>query len=143
MLNRRKKILLVEDDSVAAVGISLPLIRRGYKVISRSSGAALEWLRTEVPDLVILDVAMTGRLGFEVSRRINENRATGLKPVIFLTAQNVLGGLREGAATESDAYVVGPFDGETLVHMVEVFLTTDIPLTKRRPAAVQSRHATP
>jgi DNA-binding response OmpR family regulator len=99
-------ILLIEDDPLVRRGLQLALGRHGHDVRTAETGEdGLHQLRTNLPDLVVLDLMLPGIDGVEVCRRI---RSAGGTPVIMLTARgddfDVVGGLAAGA----DDYVVKP-----------------------------------
>lgn len=85
-----KTILLVEDTEPVAIQMSDMLSSEGYRISVAPNGAeALAMIGNKVPDAIILDLMMPGMDGFEVLRRIRENRATERLPVIILTAKYV------------------------------------------------------
>ena len=75
----------------------------GYSVTAASSGPeALERVVVDPPDLVLLDVQMAGMNGYEVCRRIRENEATALLPVVMVTSHGSearVDGIRPGPTT--------------------------------------------
>ena len=98
------KVLLVEDDPGARQGLELALRRLGYQVRPAETGeAALDGIRQDTVDVVVLDVMLPGLDGFEVCRRLRRGSDV---PVIMLTARgddfDIVGGLEAGA----DDYVV-------------------------------------
>ncbi|HVN62421.1 MAG TPA: response regulator [Gaiellaceae bacterium] len=83
----RSRILVVDDLPANRRLLEAILVPNGYDVISASSGAeALERLRADSPDLVLLDVQMPGMNGYEVCRRIRESPATTFLPVVMVTS---------------------------------------------------------
>jgi DNA-binding response OmpR family regulator len=81
-------VLIVDDDEDLRVLARKALTRAGYGVIEAEDGATgLAMLRTNHPDLLLLDINMPGLDGFEVLRLIRENAETADLPVIVLTAQ--------------------------------------------------------
>jgi DNA-binding response OmpR family regulator len=105
-------VLLVEDDHAVRLGLQLALRRQGHVVHAGESGEiGLELLRTEHPDLVVLDLMLPGIDGFETCRRM---RASTEVPIIMLTARSddfdVVAGLEAGA----DDYVVKPVQPRVL-----------------------------
>ncbi|EYF08559.1 response regulator [Chondromyces apiculatus] len=113
-------ILIVDDNPVNLQLLSELLEIEGYDVASASDGEmALERVRYEPPDLILLDALMPVLDGFEVCRRLKENPATRHIPVIFLTAlasaDQKLRGLRLGAAD----YLVKPFQEEEVLLRVK------------------------
>lgn len=114
------RVLLIEDDAAVRDGLKLALTFQGLTVHAVDSGElGLEWLATESPDVVILDLMLPGIDGFEVCRRI---RATGDLPIIMLTARDddidVVAGLEAGA----DDYVVKPVRARVLEARVRAVL---------------------
>jgi class 3 adenylate cyclase len=108
--------VLVVDDTPANVRLLEAILEpAGFAVLSASSGPeALERVVAELPDLVLLDVQMAGMNGYEVCRRIRENEATALLPVVMLTSHDSearIDGIRAGA----DDFVTKPFDQQELL----------------------------
>ncbi len=121
-------ILLVEDDPSIREVTQLGLEAAGLEVVTAADGdAALEEFHRNRPDLVLLDVMLPKRDGFEVCRAIRAESAT---PVIMLTARadtiDVVVGLESGA----DDYVTKPFEMPELVARI-------------RAALRRARHADP
>jgi adenylate cyclase len=108
--------ILVVDDVAANVRLLEAIVEpAGFSLSSVSSGPeALERVVTELPDLVLLDVQMAGMNGYEVCRRIRENEATALVPVVMVTSHDSearIDGIRAGA----DDFVTKPFDQQELL----------------------------
>ena len=116
-----KRILVVEDDSGIAFGLQLDLKTEGYEVEIESDGeSALQRAAKEAFDLILLDVMLPGKDGFEVCRELR--RGGSKTPVIMLTAkvqeaEKVLG-LEIGA----DDYVTKPFSPRELRARVKAAL---------------------
>jgi adenylate cyclase len=108
--------ILVVDDVAANVRLLEAILEpAGFSLSSASSGPeALERVATELPDLVLLDVQMAGMNGYEVCRRIRENEAAALLPVVMVTSHDSearIDGIRAGA----DDFVTKPFDQQELL----------------------------
>jgi class 3 adenylate cyclase len=108
--------ILVVDDLPANVRLLEAILEpAGFAVSSASSGPeALERVVCDVPDLVLLDVQMAGMNGYEVCRRIRENEATALLPVVMLTSHDSearIDGIRPGAHD----FVTKPFNRQELL----------------------------
>jgi DNA-binding response OmpR family regulator len=104
------RILVVDDDELICDLVSETLNFEGYDVEAAYSGEqALRRLDTSKPDLILLDIMMSGIDGFEVCRRVLNNEATQNIPIIFLTAkgqfEDELRGYEEGAFD----YITKPF----------------------------------
>ena len=80
-------VLVVDDVPQKLRLLEAVLSPRGFRVATASSGTeALDALRKEHPDLVLLDILMPGMDGYEVCRRIREDPGTAFLPVIMMTA---------------------------------------------------------
>ena len=114
------RILVADDEPALLRLLEFVLGRRGYVIQGVTNGnAALEVLKTESPDLVILDVMMPGLDGYEVLTFIRETpRLEGL-PVVMLTARAQLDDIQRGLTLGADAYLAKPFDPEELFSVVE------------------------
>ena len=85
-----ERILLVEDSEPAVVQVTEVLQAQGYHVdVARDGRAALEFLKQELPDAVILDLMMPGVDGFQVLADIRQSERTAELPVLVLTAKHV------------------------------------------------------
>jgi class 3 adenylate cyclase len=83
----RKPRILVVDDTPDNLFLMSALLEDRYDVVTAESGArALEFVRTDTPDLILLDIMMPGMDGYEVIRRLRKNPTMAAIPVIFLTA---------------------------------------------------------
>ncbi len=107
----KPKILVVDDSATETLLITSPLRAEGYDVVTASNGEeALQRLDSERPDLVLLDVIMPGKNGFQLCRQIRSDARYGALPVILLTSKDQeadkFWGLKQGA-TE---YITKPFE---------------------------------
>ena len=127
--SKRKRILAVDVDAAAAAALRQILLQKGYDICVAASGEeALERLRVEPFDLVILDAVLPGLSGFDVCRRIRQEPATRHMPIIFLTAKGLLMDMAEGDDAGSDLYLIKPVLASKLLHMIGLFLSDDRPL---------------
>jgi DNA-binding response OmpR family regulator len=104
------RVLVVDDDELICDLVSETLNFEGYEVETAYSGEqALRTIEQSHPDLILLDIMMSGIDGFEVCRRVLDNEATRQIPIIFLTAkgqfEDELRGYEEGAFD----YITKPF----------------------------------
>ena len=84
------RILVVDDITKNLQVVGTVLRNQGYKVMAAASGAeALKCVRTQLPDLILLDLMMPEMDGLEVCRRLKSDSTTSQVPVIFLTASVV------------------------------------------------------
>jgi phosphate regulon transcriptional regulator PhoB len=124
------RVLLVEDDTVLSETLQYNLQREGYQVLhSTDAENALRLFQSETPDLVLLDVMLPSRSGFELCRLIREQNQT---PIIFLTAkageEDRVTGLDMGA----DDYIVKPFSMKELLARVRTVLRRTMPVPTER-----------
>jgi DNA-binding response OmpR family regulator len=118
-----QKILVVDDSATDAAAVSSSLRSAGYTTITARSGEeALTLLEQQRPDLVILDVIMPGKSGFQVCREIKRDARWADVPVVMLTSKNQEAdrywGLRQGASE----YLTKPFQPAELVATVRRFV---------------------
>jgi DNA-binding response OmpR family regulator len=118
------RILVADDEPALLRLLEFVLGRRGFIIQGVTNGnAAIEVLKAESPDLVILDVMMPGLDGYEVLTFIRETpRLEGL-PVVMLTARAQLDDIQRGLTLGADAYLAKPFDPEELLSVVESLIS--------------------
>ena len=114
-----KKILVIDDSELIQRLIADILGEEGYEVYSAYSGEeGLEKVARIKPDLIILDIVMSGLTGLEVCRILRADVSNNLTPIIMLTAQvsedDKLIGLELGA----DDYIMKPFNNRELISRV-------------------------
>jgi DNA-binding response OmpR family regulator len=111
-----KKILIVDDSPAESRLMQSLLQTAGYSAISLSDPLRIEQVAaTERPNLILLDVVMPGRNGFQACRDLKNSREFGTIPIVLVSSKNGesdrFWGLQQGA----DGYVIKPFTGEQLV----------------------------
>lgn len=115
----RKKILIVDDSYFFRSEMSRILTAFGYEVISTDSGEkALEIVKAEKPDLVLLDVVMPDIDGFEVCRILRSAESNNLMPIIMLTAKDDLDDKLVGLELGADDYITKPFNERELLSRI-------------------------
>ncbi len=120
---RLKNILVVEDDPRLKSNISELLQAEGYNTHSASNGfEALNYIREEIPDLIISDIMMPMMDGMELIKRIQSNSSTASIPFIFLTAKVQAFDIRHGMNLGADDYITKPFKTTELLKAVSVRL---------------------
>jgi two-component system sensor histidine kinase/response regulator len=117
------KILVIEDDASVLDNILDTLEAAGYQVNSASNGRiGLEYLRKQIPDLIICDVMMPEITGYEVLKTIRKDRKTTAIPFIFLTAKIERSDQRGGMELGADDYLTKPFTQRELLSAIETQL---------------------
>jgi two-component system KDP operon response regulator KdpE len=117
---RDRRILVVDDEERMVRFIRLNLEHDGFRVIDAYNGSqAINKIRTNMPDLVLLDIMMPDLDGFEVLKIIRE---TSSVPVIMLTAKGEEDDRVRGLELGADDYVTKPFSPRELVSRVRAVL---------------------
>ena len=112
----KKKICVIEDEKDIVRLLTYNLNKEGYDVVSYETGErAFEFVNTNKPDLVLLDIMIPFVDGFEVCKQLKASKDTQSIPIIMLTAKtedaNIVTGLELGA----DDYILKPFSIEVLI----------------------------
>ena len=119
----KQKILVVEDDVSLLKLESILLTTRGYQVFSMDNGKdALECIKKEMPDLVLLDVMLPGIDGFEVCRQIKSNPLTSHILVVLLTAKKAREDVAKGKEVKADCYITKPFQTVIVIKTIQELL---------------------
>lgn len=104
-------IVLIVDDTEANVDILVEALGDDYEIsVAMDGETALENIEMEMPDIILLDIMMPGMDGYEVCRRIKENKATAEIPIIFLTAMTDINSKTKGFALGAVDYIIKPFE---------------------------------
>jgi len=118
-----KIILIVDDEKDIVQLIRYNLEREGFRVESASDGnEALKKASEVKPDLILLDIMLPGKDGYEVMKSLNQNEKTANIPVIFLTAKSAEFDEVLGLELGADDYVVKPISPRKLVSRIRAVL---------------------
>ena len=124
----QKKILVVDDDPDMVAAVETTLKSKPYSVVTASDGEeGLSKVAGEKPDLIILDVIMPGKHGFQVCKELKTNpkyESFSRIPVLMLTVypderEKMNLSMREGMTMEAEDYIQKPFDPDELLERVE------------------------
>jgi two-component system sensor histidine kinase/response regulator len=119
----RSHVLVVDDIPKNLQVVGTMLRNAGYELMPATSGAdALEGVRVQLPDLILLDLMMPDMDGLEVCRRLKADPLTQPIPVIFLTASNEMEHLVKGFEVGAVDYVTKPFNPPELLARVRTHL---------------------
>lgn len=121
-----KKILIVDDEPNIVISLEFLMKREGFQVSVAVDGQeALEKIAETNPDLVLLDVMMPKKSGFEVCQEIRAHPDWAAIKIIMLTAKGRDIEVQKGMALGADAYVTKPFSTKELVAKVRSVLAMD------------------
>ncbi len=115
-----RKIMVVDDSPTERAFMDNLLKKKGYEVVLVESGeAAIEKAKSELPDLILMDVVMPGLNGFQATRAITREESTKHIPVIICTTKDQetdkIWGLRQGAKD----YVTKPVNEAELLEKIK------------------------
>ncbi len=117
------KILLVEDNEMNWDMLSRRLGRRGYEVVVAVDGQqGVTMSRSEVPDLILMDMSLPIIDGWEATRQIKAAPETRKIPVIALTAHAMVGDKEKAIAAGCDDYDTKPIEFKRLLDKIEMAL---------------------
>jgi DNA-binding response OmpR family regulator len=118
-----KKILAVDDEPNILLSLEYILEQEGYDVHTACDGEeALEVAEKVEPDLVLLDVGMPRRDGYEVCRLLRESEKLASVKVVMLTAKGQPLEKKKGLEVGANVYVTKPFSAEELLQTIESIL---------------------
>jgi len=121
--DRPARILVVDDDPEILAMLGTRLAKRGYRVSTASDGnEALQLAKKELPDLMLLDVMMPGKSGWEVARAIKQDPATHAIKIVMVTAIGAQVNEITSPIYGADAHVDKPFEFETLERVIKNLL---------------------
>lgn len=119
-----QKILIVDDEPNIVISLEFLMQQSGYEVaIARDGEEALTQMASFQPDLVLLDVMLPLRNGFEVCQKIRENSLWNRVKVVMLSAKGREIEVSKGLTVGADAYITKPFSTKDLIAQVQRLLS--------------------
>ncbi|MFP7571108.1 response regulator transcription factor [Marivita sp. S2033] len=114
-----KQVLLIEDEPNIIEAISFILSRDGWVVKTHSNGAdAVNAVRDRKPDVVILDVMLPGKSGYDILRELRADPMTEALPVLMLTARGQTKDREIAERAGCDAFMSKPFSNADMLDTV-------------------------
>ena len=121
----KAKVLLVEDDVIQAAATKEILMKVGYEVLHAEDGInAIRLVKSEKPDIILLDVVLPGMDGYEVCRWLKIEETTKGIPVIMLTVKKELSDKISGLQIGADDYLPKPYNELELNARIYALLRT-------------------
>ncbi len=135
----KELILVVDDEEDLLELIGYNLMRDGYLVDTAKSGeSALEKIRREKPDLVILDLMLPGIDGLEVCRQVKTDPITARIPIVMLTAKGEDADIVAGLELGADDYITKPFSPRVLLARIKAVLRRERSEPSEEPVVVRT-----
>lgn len=120
---KMKKILIVDDEPNILMALEYTFKKNNFEVfIARDGQEALDILKNQQPDIIILDVMMPNVDGFETLKQIKNDERLQHCKVLFLSAKNKEKDIEKGLELGANLYVVKPFSIKKLVEQVHELL---------------------
>lgn len=118
-----KTILIVDDEPNIVISLEFLMKREGFDVLVATDGdSALQAMADRTPDVVLLDIMLPKKDGFEVCQTIRANPEWNAVKVVMLTAKGRDTEVAKGLALGADAYTTKPFSTKDLVQQVKQLL---------------------
>jgi DNA-binding response OmpR family regulator len=114
-----KRVLIADDEPNIVTSLEFLMSKSGYEVeVARNGEEALALVESFRPDLVLLDIMMPHRSGYEVCQRIRERPDWKHIKVVILSAKGREAEVSKGLSVGADAYVTKPFSNKELIARV-------------------------
>jgi twitching motility two-component system response regulator PilG len=121
----KAKILLVEDSLVTRKVIARTLIANGYEIFeAKNAFEAMSGIEQKNPDMILLDIVLPGKDGYEILEEIRQKPLFEKTPVIMLTSRDGLFDKLKGKVSTANEYLTKPFQPEELLTVVRKHLAT-------------------
>ncbi|MGE3308379.1 MAG: response regulator [Limisphaerales bacterium] len=122
------KLLLIEDNEMNRDMLSRRLERRGFQVVCATDGQeGLALVRTEIPDLILMDMSLPALDGWEATRRLKADPELRKIPVIALTAHAMAADERQAREAGCDDYDTKPVELSRLLEKIQTLLRRGSP----------------
>jgi len=121
-----KRVLLIEDEPNIIEAISFILSREGWTVHTHEDGeTAMDKIRATPPDMIILDVMLPGKSGFDILREIREEALVAHLPVMMLTARGQTKDRELALRLGANHFMTKPFSNQEVRDYVRLLMEKD------------------
>jgi DNA-binding response OmpR family regulator len=125
-MNTPRKVLIADDEPNILISLEYLMKREGWQVcVARDGVEALAAIQSQRPDLVLLDVMMPGKSGFEVCQAVRADESLASVKILMLTAKGRDTDVAQGLGLGADGYMTKPFSTQELAARVRAMLAQD------------------
>jgi len=118
-MTNKKKILIVDDERITVELAQVFLERNDFEVVCAYDGVeALEVARAEKPDLILLDIVLPRKDGFDVCEELRSDPDFKDVRIIMFTAKGLSQDIERGRQVGADEYIIKPFSGKDLLVVI-------------------------
>ncbi len=122
MADSQRKVLIADDEPNIVTALEFLLKRSGYDVRVVTNGAdALALIESYVPDVVLLDIMMPVKSGYEVCQRMRERPEWRHIKIVMLSAKGREAEVSKGMSLGADLYITKPFSTQELINAINAF----------------------
>ncbi|MEE2736034.1 MAG: response regulator [Pseudomonadota bacterium] len=140
---KKKKIIVVEDEPDLVDVVTYNLEREGYSVLASQRGdEGLNLIRSEAPDLVLLDLMLPGMDGLSICRQMKSDSSTKEIPIIIASAKGEESDVVIGLEMGADDYLAKPFSPRELLARIRAVLRRGAPTADVRDDRIVIRDLT-
>jgi CheY-like chemotaxis protein len=116
-MEKTKKIMIADDDPAILDSVGILLEFEGYDVTTTLSGRTVLNIVNELPDLLLLDIWMSGMDGRDICKTLKQNEKTKGMPIVMISASKDIE--RSAIAAGADDFLAKPFDMNDLLEKIE------------------------
>ena len=122
-MSGKKKVLIADDEPNIVTSLEYLMMKSGYEVrIARDGDEVLALVESFRPDVVLLDVMMPRRNGYEVCQKMRERADWGQIRIVMLSAKGREAEVNKGISLGADTYVTKPFSNQELLATIAALL---------------------
>jgi DNA-binding response OmpR family regulator len=119
MTSKHKKIMIADDDPAIVDAVEMLLEFEGYEVTTTIDGATVLDMKEDLPDLLLLDIWMSGEDGRDICKKLKQEASTKNIPVIMMSANRDIG--ESAMAAGADDFLAKPFEMHELLEKIAHF----------------------
>jgi DNA-binding response OmpR family regulator len=118
------KVLIVDDEPDVTYTLSKQLAKEGYAVVTASDGEeALAKVKSDDPDILVLDLMLPKKNGYEVLKELRQNFKDKWRPVVIVSAREELESVQQCYGLEADHYLTKPCTIENLLKALRIMVS--------------------